>query len=291
MPSLLKYISIWNKLIKPRVTTLVLVTSLPGLYLGGDGKPDSFLVGMTLLGTFFMSSASFILNQYIEIDRDSRMQRTKNRPLPKGEIKPMTALVVGLMMILLSFAILYHYANLLTAICALSGLLLYIFLYTIYLKPRTDQNIVIGGISGCIGPLIGYAAVTNTLPLSAWTLFGMIFLWTPAHFWALAIFLKEDYDSAEFPMMPVVRGLKKTVQAIFLYTILYSISCVGFYFISGKVGFFYLYSSIALCLLMIYLSFRLMISESKKFARFFFFFSIFHLYVVNFIILFDRNII
>lgn len=288
---MLKYISIWNKLIKPRVTSLVLVTSLPGLYLGGDGNPSTFLVAMTLLGTFFMSSASFILNQYIEIDKDARMQRTKNRPLPKGEIKPITALLVGLAMIVISFAILYYYANLLTALCALGGLLLYIFLYTIYLKPRTDQNIVIGGISGCIGPLIGYAAVTNTLPLSAWTLFTMIFLWTPAHFWALAIFLKDDYDSAEFPMMPVVRGLKKTVQAIFIYTILYSLSCVAFYFVSEKVGFFYLYSTIALCLLMIYLSIRLMLSESKKFARFFFFFSIFHLYIVNFIILFDRNTI
>lgn len=288
---MLKYISIWNKLIKPRVTSLVLVTSLPGLYLGGDGRPAGFLVAMTLLGTFFMSSASFILNQYIEIDRDAKMQRTKNRPLPRGEIQPITALSVGLVMILISFAILYFYANLLTALCALGGLLLYIFLYTIYLKPRTDQNIVIGGISGCIGPLIGYAAVTNTLPLPAWTLFAMIFLWTPAHFWALAIFLKDDYDSAEFPMMPVVRGLKKTVQAIFIYTILYSISCVAFYFVSEKVGFFYLYSTIALCLLMIYLSVRLMLSESKKFARFFFFFSIFHLYVVNFIILFDRKII
>ena len=288
---MLKYISIWNKLIKPRVTSLVLVTSLPGLYLGGDGNPSGFLVAMTLLGTFFMSSASFILNQYIEIDKDARMQRTKNRPLPRGEIKPITALLVGLAMIVISFAILYYYANLLTALCALGGLLLYIFLYTIYLKPRTDQNIVIGGISGCIGPLIGYAAVTNTLPLSAWTLFIMIFLWTPAHFWALAIFLKDDYDSAEFPMMPVVRGLKKTVQAIFIYTILYSLSCVAFYFVSEKVGFIYLYSTIALCLLMIYLSVRLMLSESKKFARFFFFFSIFHLYVVNFIILFDRKII
>ena len=192
-------------------------------------------------------------------------------------------------MIVVSFGILYFYANLLTALCALSGLLLYIFLYTIYLKPRTDQNIVIGGISGCIGPLIGYAAVTNSLPLPAWILFAMIFLWTPAHFWALAIFLKDDYDSAEFPMMPVVRGLKKTVQAIFIYTILYSISCIAFYYVSGKVGDIYLYSTIALCILMIYLSVKLMLSESKKFARFFFFFSIFHLYIVNFIILLDRN--
>ena len=118
-----------------------------------------------------MSSASFILNQYIEIDKDAKCKEQKSSPSKKGEIKPITALLVRLAMIVISFAILYYYANLPTALCALGGLLLYIFLYTIYLKPRTDQNIVIGGISGCIGPLIGYAAVTNTLPLSAWTLF------------------------------------------------------------------------------------------------------------------------
>lgn len=286
---MIKYFRIWYKLIKPRVTSLVLVTSLPGLYLGGNGNPESFLVSMTLLGTFFMSSASFILNQYIEIDRDAKMQRTKNRPLPRGEIKPITALIVGIVLIFISFGILYIFANLLTALCALVGLLLYIFLYTIYLKPRTDQNIVIGGISGCIGPLIGYAAVTNSLPLPAWILFAMIFLWTPAHFWALAIFLKDDYDSADFPMMPVVRGLKKTVKAIFIYTILYSMSCISFYFVSGKVGEYYLFSAIALCILMIYLSGKLMLSESQKFARFFFFFSIFHLYLINIIILLDKK--
>jgi protoheme IX farnesyltransferase len=266
-----------------------LFTSLPGLYLGSDSKPDLFLVFITLLGTFLMSSASFILNQYIEIDKDAKMKRTKNRPLPSREIEPITALLVGLILSVLSFSILFLFANLLTAFCALSGLLLYIFLYTIYLKPRTDQNIVIGGVSGCIGPLIGYAAVSNQLPLPAWILFLSIFLWTPAHFWALAIFLKDDYDSAEFPMMPVVRGLKKTTQAILIYTILYSISCFSFYFSTKKVGSFYLFSVCILSLFMIYFSIQLYKSLSPKFAKFFFFFSIFHLYAINAVILLDKS--
>jgi heme o synthase len=283
----LKYVRIWIQLTKPRVSSLVLFTALPGLY--GTESPTAFLIFITLFGTFLMSSASFILNQYIEIEKDAKMKRTQNRPLPKGEIQPLTALVVGITLSILSFAILTYYTNLLTAVCALSGLLLYIFLYTIYLKPKTDQNIVIGGISGCIGPLIGYAAISNSLPLPAWILFLGIFFWTPAHFWALAIFLKDDYDSAEFPMMPVIRGLKKTTIAIFLYTILYSATCIGFYFVTTRVGNFYLYSSIGLSLLMIFFSIRLYLSQSPKFARFFFFFSIFHLYAINTIILLDKT--
>lgn len=283
----MKYISIWIKLSKPRVSSLVLFTALPGLFLGSDSKPSLYLVSITLFTTFLMSSASFILNQYIEIEKDKKMKRTKNRPLPKGEIKPLTALVVGILLSLISFFSQIYFINLVTAICTLSGLLLYIFLYTIYLKPKTDQNIVIGGISGCIGPLIGYSAVSGNLPLPSWILFLAIFFWTPAHFWALAIFLKDDYDQAEFPMMPVVRGLKKTTESILVYAVLYSITCVGFYFVTIKVGIFYLLSSIFLSILILILSIKLHISGSVKFARFYFFFSIFHLYALNAIILLD----
>ncbi len=284
----MKYISIWIKLAKPRVSSLVLFTALPGLYLGSNQTPSLFLVCITLFSTLLMSSASFILNQYVEIEKDKKMKRTKDRPLPKGEIKPITALVVGIALAVISFGIQIYYINFLCAICTLSGLLLYIFLYTIYLKPRTDQNIVIGGISGCIGPLIGYSAVAGELPIPAWILFLSIFFWTPAHFWALAIFLKEDYSEAEFPMMPVIQGLEKTTKAIFVYALLYSITCVGFYFVTYKVGMFYLISSILLGILILYLSVKLHQSGSNKFARFYFFFSIFHLYAINTIILLDK---
>ena len=199
------FLQIWIKLTKPRVTTLVLVTALPGLYLGVDSSPSLSLIFNTLLATFFMSSASFVFNQIIEKDKDAQMERTKNRPLPRGEISPLGASIGGVVLILLSFLIFILYVNLLAALVAFSGFVSYIFLYTIWLKPRTDQNIVIGGVAGCVGPLIGYAASTDTLPLPGWILFLIIFLWTPAHFWALAIFLKEDYNSANFPMMPVLQ--------------------------------------------------------------------------------------
>jgi len=285
-----KFFQIWIKLTKPRVTTLVLVTALPGLYLGVDSLPSLALIFNTLVATFFMSSASFVFNQIIEKDKDAQMERTKNRPLPRGEISPLGASIGGVVLILLSFLIFILYVNLLAALVAFSGFVSYIFLYTIWLKPRTDQNIVIGGVAGCVGPLIGYAASTNTLPLPGWILFLIIFLWTPAHFWALAIFLKEDYNSANFPMMPVLQGIPKTTRSILVYTILYSFSCIAFYFTTDRVGFLYLGITIILCVYMTYLAIRLYKVQSREMAKSFFFFSIFHLFFINILILADYSL-
>jgi protoheme IX farnesyltransferase len=284
------FFQIWIKLTKPRVTTLVLVTALPGLYLGVDSSPSLALIFNTLIATFFMSSASFVFNQIIEKDKDAQMERTKNRPLPRGEISPLGASIGGVILILLSFYIFILYVNLLAALVAFSGFVSYIFLYTIWLKPRTDQNIVIGGVAGCVGPLIGYAASTDTLPLPGWILFLIIFLWTPAHFWALAIFLKEDYNSANFPMMPVLQGIPKTTKSILVYTILYSFSCIAFYFTTDRVGFLYLGITIILCVYMTYLAIRLYKVQSREMARSFFFFSIFHLFFINILILADYSL-
>ena len=285
-----EFFRIWIKLTKPRVTTLVLVTALPGLYLGTDSTPSLSLIFWTLLGTFFMSSASFVFNQIIEKDKDAQMERTKNRPLPMGQISPLSAGIGGLLLIVLSFGVFVWQVNLLSALVAFSGFLSYIFLYTIWLKPRTDQNIVIGGIAGCVGPLIGYAATTESLPLPAWILFLIIFLWTPAHFWALAIFLKEDYNAANFPMMPVLRGIPETTKLILYYTILYSISCLGFYFSTDRVGFLYFGITLILCIYMIYLAVRLFQFQTREMAKSFFFFSIFHLFFINLLILADYSL-
>ena len=284
------FLQIWIKLTKPRVTTLVLVTALPGLYLGVDSSPSLSLIFNTLLATFFMSSASFVFNQIIEKDKDAQMERTKNRPLPRGEISPLGASIGGVVLILLSFLIFILYVNLLAALVAFSGFVSYIFLYTIWLKPRTDQNIVIGGVAGCVGPLIGYAASTDTLPLPGWILFLIIFLWTPAHFWALAIFLKEDYNYANFPMMPVLQGIPKTTKSILVYTILYSFSCIAFYFSTDRVGFLYLGITIILCVYMTYLAIQLYKVQSREMAKSFFFFSIFHLFFINILILADYSL-
>lgn len=281
---------LWNQLTKPRVTVLVLATVLPGMYLGTTGYPSLWEIGITLLGTYLMSSASFILNQYIERERDAVMYRTKQRPIPSGEISPRFALILGVLVAILAFGILTYYINLLTAVCALSALLLYVFLYTIWLKPRTEQNIVIGGISGCIGPLIGYAAMANNLPIPAWVLFLMIFLWTPAHFWALAIFLKDDYEFAGIPMMPVVSGIQKTVNQIFLYAIAYSTSVIGFYFADDRMGLLFLISAILLSIVILVFAYLLKLSQDKILAKRFFFFSIFHLFLVSLAIVIDSKI-
>jgi protoheme IX farnesyltransferase len=178
----------------------------------------------------------------------------------------------------------------LTAISALAALIAYVGLYTILLKPRTEHNIVIGGVSGCVGPLIGYAAVSNSLPLPAWVLFLMIFLWTPAHFWALAIFLKDDYQRAEIPMLPVVKGIKKTTYSILIYTILYSLSCFAFYFTHNKMGTFFLVSTALLTIVMMTMSIRLIQTQSLPLAKKFFYFSILHMFLITIVIILDAKV-
>ncbi|MDZ4725940.1 MAG: heme o synthase [Leptospira sp.] len=280
----------WNQLTKPRVTVLVLATVFPGLYLGMLETPSLALTLITLFGTYLMSSASFILNQYIEWEKDSVMYRTKKRPIPAGIVSPKQALILGIFTMFAAFGILFYFVNLLTALAAWSALLLYVFLYTIWLKPRTEQNIVIGGISGCIGPLIGYAAAANELPLPAWILFLMIFLWTPAHFWALAIFLKEDYEFAGIPMMPVVSGVDKTVRQIFLYSLAYSATVIGFYFTDNRMGIIYLSTSILLTFLIIAFALKLLVSKEPILAKKFFFFSILHLFLISIVIVIDTKV-
>jgi protoheme IX farnesyltransferase len=271
---------------------LVLATVLPGYSLGmlPEAKFSWILLGWTLLGTYLMSSASFIFNQYIERDSDAKMYRTNQRPIPGGKISPTNALLLGLLTTVLAFGILWYFLNILTALCAFSALALYVFLYTMYLKPRTEQNIVIGGISGCMGPLIGFAATSNTLPWSAWILFLTIFLWTPAHFWALAIFLKDDYEHADIPMLPVTHGIESTTKQILVYTILYTISLLVFPLFEPTMGMIYLAGGVSLCMWMIYWSIQLIRNQDPIFAKKFFFFSIFHLFLMNVLILVDHKV-
>ncbi len=284
------YLKIWNQLTKPRVSLLVLATVLPGLFLGGKEAPSLSLLGFTLFGTYLMGSASFIFNQYIERDKDAVMYRTKGRPIPSGLISPGQALGLGSITTILAFGILLYFVNLLTALCAFGALILYVFLYTLWLKPRTEQNIVIGGISGCVGPLIGYAAIQNQLPVPAWLLFFIIFLWTPAHFWALAIFLKDDYEYAGIPMMPVVSGIKKTVQQILIYSVLYSIACYSFYFVDSRMSYLFLGFVSILTIGIIGFAIHLLRNPEKTLAKQFFFFTILHLFLFNCTILLDSRI-
>jgi protoheme IX farnesyltransferase len=174
------------------------------------------------------------------------MHRTDHRPVAGGRIKPVNALVFGIALNLASFAVFYIFTNVLAAALALAGSALYVVLYTAILKRTTTQNIVIGGASGAIPPLVGYAAVLGVLDLEAWYLFAIVFFWTPPHFWALSLLIKDDYARAGVPMMPVVAGESPTKLQILLYTVLMLPLTVMFYFVTSKLGLLYLASSLVL---------------------------------------------
>jgi protoheme IX farnesyltransferase len=206
-------------LTKPVVVLLLLVTTYAGLVVGGKAWPSTLLTFWTLLGGFMAAGGSSALNQYIDRDLDKHMQRTQKRPLAAGRMTPAEGLAFGLALSVLSFYVYAGFVNLLAAILSLAGIIYYVVLYSILLKKATVQNIVIGGGAGAIPPLVGWAAATGSLNIPALFLFAIVFMWTPPHFWALAIVRKSDYARAGVPMMPVVRGEKETRWQILLYTL------------------------------------------------------------------------
>jgi len=204
---------------KPLIVGLLLITTYGGLVIGGKEWPSFPLTLWTLLGGALAAGGSSALNQYIDRELDKTMQRTAKRPLADGRLTDAEGLAFGLGMSLLSYYILASFVNSLAALLSLAGIVYYVILYSILLKKATVQNIVIGGGAGAIPPLVGYAAATGHLDLTAWILFAIIFLWTPPHFWALAIVRMKDYKNAGVPMMPVVRGELETRKQILVYTI------------------------------------------------------------------------
>ena len=215
--------SIWRSLFqmtKPTITLLVVVTTIPGLLLAlepGELPTLSLLWG-ALLGAGLTSASAAVFNQVVEMDVDRLMMRTCGRSLPKGAVSKNTGVFFGLVLLVMGEWCLWYFATPLAAAVALFGHLFYVLIYTMILKKRTVQNIVIGGAAGAVGPLIGWAAVTGQLSWEAWAMFVVIFLWTPPHFWSLAIKYMEDYRQAGIPMYPVVHGEAKTRRLIFLYT-------------------------------------------------------------------------
>ena len=204
---------------KPTITLLVVITTLPGLLMEIDILPDLSLFVATLIGAALSSASAAVYNQVVEHESDRQMKRTAGRSVAAGRVSKTNAAIFGALLGLMGFFILYQLATPLAAFVALCGHVYYVVIYTMLLKRRTTQNIVIGGAAGAVGPLIGIAAATNTLTLSGWLLFTLIFLWTPPHFWALALKYQKDYASAGIPMYPVVHGDHKTRWAIFLYTL------------------------------------------------------------------------
>jgi protoheme IX farnesyltransferase len=206
-------------LTKPIVVLLLLVTTYAGMVVGGKAWPSFSLTFWTLLGGFMAAGGSSAINQYIDRDLDKNMQRTQKRPLAAGRMTPAEGLAFGLALSVVSFYIYAGFVNLLAAFLSLVGIFYYVVLYSTLLKKVTVQNIVIGGGAGAIPPLVGWAAATGGLNVPALFLFAIIFMWTPPHFWALAIVRKKDYARAGVPMMPVVRGEKETRWQILIYTL------------------------------------------------------------------------
>ena len=206
-------------LAKPRIIPLLLITALGGMMMARRGWPSTGLVLLTLLGGAMAAAGAAAINCWIDRDIDRSMTRTRHRPLPDGRIAPSHALLFGIGLGLAAFLLLAFKVNVLAASLAISGLLFYVFVYTLWLKRSTVQNIVIGGAAGAVPPLVGWAAVTNRLDLTALYLFAIIFLWTPPHFWALALRLRHDYARAGVPMLPVVRGELVARRQIVVYTV------------------------------------------------------------------------
>jgi heme o synthase len=203
-------------LTKPKVQLLLLLTTVTTMYVAGD--PSAGLVALTVIGGSLSAGGAAAVNHYYDRDIDAQMARTATRPVPSGRVRPRSALIYGLVLAALSFLLLATMVNLLAAFLALSGFLGYVFVYTIWLKRSTPQNIVIGGAAGAVPPLVGWAAVTGGLDPAALYLFAIVFYWTPPHFWALSLLMKDEYARVGVPMMPVVHGETETRRQIVLYT-------------------------------------------------------------------------
>jgi protoheme IX farnesyltransferase len=205
---------------KPWIVGLLLVTTFGGMVAGGRAMPPLGLAAWTLLGGALAAAGSSALNQYIDRELDKNMQRTARRPLPAGRLTPAEGLSFGLALCLVSYYLLAGLVNFTAALLSLAGILYYVVFYSILLKRATVQNIVVGGGAGAIPPMVGWAAAAGQLSLPAWILFLIIFMWTPPHFWALAIVRMKDYEKAGIPMLPVVKGERFARRQILIYTVL-----------------------------------------------------------------------
>jgi protoheme IX farnesyltransferase len=206
------------ELTKPRVQSLLLLTTITTMYVAGD--PSLALVALTCLGGSLSAGGAGAVNHWYDRDIDAQMERTADRPVAAGRISPGAALTFGIALAVLSFAELSLAVNVLSAVLALLGFLGYVLVYTMWLKRSTPQNIVIGGAAGAVPPLVGWAAVTGSLDPTALYLFAIVFYWTPPHFWALSLLMKDEYARVGVPMMPVVHGEAETRRQIVLYTCL-----------------------------------------------------------------------
>ncbi|HCM83371.1 MAG TPA: heme o synthase [Alphaproteobacteria bacterium] len=279
------------QLLKPRVMLLVVFTGLCGLLLA-PVPMHPFLAAIAVLCIALSAGGAGAINMWLERDKDALMNRTRMRPLPSGRVTADDALALGVFCVAASTGLMAIAVNGLSAVLLLLAALFYIFIYTIWLKPRTVQNIVIGGAAGAFPPMIGWAAATNDITLAPVILFLIIFMWTPPHFWALSLYAREDYARAGFPMLPVVAGEEETKIQILVYTLLlFPITLLPTFL--GTAGMIYFWSAVALGGLFILSALRVMRDtaneNSYKTARQMFGYSIFYLFMIFLIMVIDKS--
>ena len=219
-PSARRLALAYLELTKPRIISLVVVTGVPALLLAAGGFPPARVFWGTLAGTLLAAASAASFNMYFDRDVDAHMRRTASRPLPAGILPPSSAVGLGFVLAGLAWMTLLLAGNLLAAVIGMASIAYYALFYTVWLKRRTPQNIVIGGGAGASAPLIAWAAVTGEIGLVAWVLAAIVFFWTPPHFWALALYRRDDYARAGIPMLPVTHGEDETRRQIVVYTVL-----------------------------------------------------------------------
>jgi protoheme IX farnesyltransferase len=276
-------------LMKPHVTVLLLGVTAAAMSVATQGLPPLGLLIPTLVGGAMAAGSANCINCYIDRDIDSIMGRTQRRSLPSKRVEPQQALVFGIIWGVASVIVLYAFVNLLSAVLAFSAILFYVFVYTLGLKRTTTQNIVIGGAAGAVPVLVGWAAVTNSLSLSAVWMFAIIFFWTPPHFWALSLLIQKDYEKAGIPMLPVVKGEAETRRQILLYSV-FLLALTLAMFVLGMMGYLYLVGAGLLGAGLVYLAVRLWRERSKKLARTLFWYSNMYLAAIFAIMVVDRVI-
>lgn len=265
----------YYQLTKPRIIPLLLITTAGSMWIAAKGEVDPWLLLVTLTGGTLAAASAQTINCIYDRDIDYEMERTRHRPMPAGKIQPREALIFAIALAVISFTLLAVFANLLAALLAFSGIVFYVLVYTHWLKRHSTQNIVIGGAAGAIPALVGWAAVTGTLSWAAWLIFAIVFVWTPPHFWALALMIRDDYAKVGIPMLPVVVGDTATVKQIWYYTLVTVAATLLLVYPLQASGIVYAATALVLGAVFIRKSWRLMQNpEDRTVARELFLYSI-----------------
>ena len=280
----------YYELCKPNVVYMMLICAFVGMLLAEESVSSFGYLFVSLTGIACCAASAAAVNQVIDRNTDASMTRTDQRPLPQGELSPTHASIFALIIGILGALILYLYVNTLTMILTLASLVGYAFIYTVYLKRATPQNIVIGGLAGAAPPLLGWSSISNTIDPYALLLVLIIFVWTPPHFWALAIYRKDEYAKESIPMLPVTHGVTFTKLQIVLYTIiLFIVSMLPYVVLmSGEI---YLFSALILSTIFLYYSINLYFSNDEEDAMKTFQFSIYYIFLIFLALLIDHFVI